>query len=185
MLGREWYFEVYLESPYWTETSRRFKEQRRWCETCLGTVDLELHHNGPNGDRYHDENGVSLLWREQTRPDLMQVLCVNHHREAHGLPPKVPTRGRGSASDMWIPSDDEEHDDEDSEEDIEDRTLPGLGDRPDGNYDDEEDTEDELDNIEDDEADDVDDEEDDDGFDSHDDDFDDEDEDDFDDDDSE
>jgi hypothetical protein len=107
-LGQRWYREVYLKSPYWKETADFFKLLRgHECEICSVSVGLHVHHNGPTSQGYHDENDRSLLWREQTRPDLMQVLCRNHHRQAHGLPPEAPSTADSCETGVWITREDE------------------------------------------------------------------------------
>ncbi len=107
MLDRRWYQEIYLKSSYWKATSESLKQLRGHCEKCPATAYLHVHHNGPTGQGYRDENGVSLLWREQTRPDLMQVLCKNHHRQAHGLPLEMPSTAGVAEPGVWVTPEDE------------------------------------------------------------------------------
>ena len=69
----KWYNEIYLLSDHWKKLkARKYKQVGRKCEKCDTTKKLQVHHL-----EYRSVFDVQL-------GDL-QVLCDDHHKEAHGL----------------------------------------------------------------------------------------------------
>ena len=76
----------------------------------------ELHNHGRSsrprqmeqrGETTAMKNGISLIWREDSRPDLLQVLCGSHHRQAHGLPPEITSGAVESELELWVTPEEE------------------------------------------------------------------------------
>jgi len=77
---KEWYSRIYLRSDHW----KNLRQEKYWqvgrkCEKCAVVDKLEVHHLN-----YRNIYDVTIH-------DL-QVLCPDHHDEAHGRKPKKKKR---------------------------------------------------------------------------------------------
>lgn len=70
----------YLLEPYWRTLRTEIIESRKSCEVCGRTSQLNVHHK-----YYYDTQGKSVLYRERSYPDLLQLLCEKCHAKEHGL----------------------------------------------------------------------------------------------------
>lgn len=75
-------YRRYLKTPYWLKLSAETVAERPRCEWkggCIYTQHLQPHHN-----YYYDKEGKSVLNHERDYPDVLSVLCREHHRKVHG-----------------------------------------------------------------------------------------------------
>jgi len=70
---QRWYREKYLPSEHWTETSRRVRGERPWCEVCQDARSQNVHHLS-----------YDRLWRE--RDEDLQAICRPCHERTHSRP---------------------------------------------------------------------------------------------------
>jgi hypothetical protein len=79
-------YEDYVRGDDWKRVASEFKRLRgNKCERCDKVGNLDVHHMC-----YKDDRGQSILYREQTCPDLIKVLCRGCHDLEH--PDKVAAK---------------------------------------------------------------------------------------------
>ena len=66
----------YYNHFYWNDAVRLALKEKKACEVCGSTEDLEVHHKKSLDGQYR-------MWNKLNQPDNLQVLCHKCHTEAH------------------------------------------------------------------------------------------------------
>jgi hypothetical protein len=70
-------YKLYLETKHWRETRSKKLQKKPICEVCKKERAVQVHHL-----RYNDENGKTILYKEDIDFDLQSV-CDNCHKLIH------------------------------------------------------------------------------------------------------
>jgi hypothetical protein len=70
-------YKLYLETKHWRDTRNKKLSKKPICEICNKEKAVQVHHL-----RYNDENGRTVLYREDVDFDLQSV-CSNCHKLIH------------------------------------------------------------------------------------------------------